>query len=198
MKFDESDVIKALDTLRVDKAVGLDGLSRRLLKETKEYQLPLYLLFKKSFSESAVPDDWKCANVTPIFKKGNRNLADNYRPVSLTSQISRLFEKIIRDSMVHLLEENSLIGESQHGFRKGRSCLTKLLTFIDKVTGSLDSGVSTDLPSLPHLAGDSRILDSISRSPAALSKSPAFYKQSQFPFNSTAKIAPRMHKNSPF
>jgi len=55
-----------------------------------------------------------------------------------------------------------------------------------------------DLPSLPHLAGDSRILDSISRSPAASSKSPAFYKQSHFPLNSTAKIAPRMHQNSPF
>jgi len=54
----------------------------------------------------------------------------------------------------------------------------------------------TDLPSLPHLAGDSRILDSISRSPAASLKSPAFYKQSQFPFNSTAKIAPRM-QNAP-
>jgi len=100
---------------------------------------------KKSFSESAVPDDWKCANVTPVFKKGNRNLAENYRPVSLTSQISRLFEKIIRDSVMHFLEENCLIGESQYGFRKGRSCLTNLQTFIDKVTGSLDSGVNVDV-----------------------------------------------------
>jgi len=52
MKFDKRDMIKALDTLRVDKAVGPDGLSPRLLKETKEFiSYPLYLLFKKSFSE---------------------------------------------------------------------------------------------------------------------------------------------------
>jgi len=57
---------------------------------------------------------------------------------------------------------------------------------------------TSDLPSLPHLAGDSRILDSTSRAPAASSKSPSFYKQSQFPFNSTAKIAPRIYQNSPF
>jgi len=68
-------VIKALDTLRVDKAIGPDGLSPRLLKETKEFiSYPLYLLFKKSFTESAVPDDWKCANVTPIFKKGSSEI----------------------------------------------------------------------------------------------------------------------------
>ena len=60
----------------------------------------------------------------------------------------------------------------------------------------LSDGCSSELPSLPHLAGDSRILDSISRSPASSSKSPAFYKQSLFPFNSTAKIAPRMHQNA--
>jgi len=70
----------------VDKAIGPDGLSPRLLKEIKDViSYPLFLLFKKSLNEASVPDDWKCANVTPIFKKGNRNAAENYRPVSLTS-----------------------------------------------------------------------------------------------------------------
>jgi len=70
--------------------------------------------------------------------------------------------------------------------------------FACSCTYILHCKVRSDLPSLPYLVGDSRILDSISRSPAALSKSPAFYKQSHFPFNSTAKIAPKMHQNSPF
>ena len=77
---------------------------------------------------SFVPDNYKCANVCPIFKKANRNLADNYRPVSITCQICKIFEEVIRDAFVHL-ESNCLIRDSQHGFIKGYSCLTNLLTF---------------------------------------------------------------------
>jgi len=97
-----------------------------------------------SLDEGSVPDDWKSANISPIFKKGNRNIADNYRPVSLTSLICKMFASIIRDAVVRHLEDNSLLRDSQHGFRKGRSCLTNLLTFMDKVTGYLDSGVPVD------------------------------------------------------
>jgi len=100
----------------------------------------LYLLFKKSLKDTVIPDDWKQAIVTTIFKKGNRNKADNYRPVSLTSIIGKTFEAIIRDALVHHLEDNHLITDSQHGFRKGRSYLTNLLEFLDKVTGCIDIG----------------------------------------------------------
>jgi len=145
LNFNLNDVAEALEKLRVDKAIGPDGLSPRLLKEIKDViSYPLFLLFKKSLNEASVPDDWKCANVTPIFKKGNRNAAENYRPVSLTSQVSRLFERIVRDSMVKFLEDNCLCGDSQHGFKKGRSCLSNLLVFFDKITGNLDSGANVD------------------------------------------------------
>jgi len=77
-------------------------------------------------------------------KKGSRNLAENYRPVSLTSQTCKMFESILRDALVEHLEKNALITDSQHGFRKGRFCLTNLLTFLDKVTGYVDSGSSVD------------------------------------------------------
>ena len=59
--------------------------------------------------------------------------------------ICKVFESLIRDAMVKYLEDNFLIGDSQHGFRKGRSCLTNLLSFSDKVTGSIDSGDSVDV-----------------------------------------------------
>jgi len=104
----------------------------------------LFIIFRKSLDEDSVPDDWKSANISPIFKKGNRNIADNYRPVSFTSLICKMFESIIRDAIVRHLEDNSLLRDSQHGFRKGRLCLTNLLTFMDKVTGYLDSGVPVD------------------------------------------------------
>jgi len=70
---------------------------------------------------------------------------ENYRPVSLTSQVCKLFEVIIRDALVLHLESNELIVNSQHGFRKGRSCLTNLLEFLDKVTGCIDTGDSVDI-----------------------------------------------------
>jgi hypothetical protein len=91
-----------------------------------------------------VPDDWKTANVSPIFKKGNKNQAENYRPISLTSQICKVFETIIRDVVDHL-ERNNLVRATQHGFRKGRSCLTNLLEFLDKVTRHLDEEDCVDV-----------------------------------------------------
>jgi len=104
----------------------------------------MYIIFKKSLSETCIPDDWKSANITPIYKKGSRNLAENYRPVSLTSQTCKMFESILRNALVEHLEKNALITDSQHGFRKGRYCLTNLLTFLEKVTGYVDSGSSVD------------------------------------------------------
>ena len=88
-------IAKAISRLRPDKAMGPDELSAKLLIEVQnEIAYPLLLLFKKSLSESSIPQDWKQANVTPIFKKGSRNSVENYRPVSLTSQICKLFETI--------------------------------------------------------------------------------------------------------
>jgi len=65
---------------------------------------------------SRVPNDWKQANVMPIFKKGSWSSVENYRPVSLTSQVCKLFEVIIRDTIIHYLESKQLIANSQHGF----------------------------------------------------------------------------------
>ena len=92
-----------------------------------------------------VPGDWKNANVCPIFKNGGKHLAANYRPVSLTSQICKVFESLMRDVIVRHLEDNELLKDSQHGFRRGRSCLTNLLTFLDRVSGCLDEGEAVDV-----------------------------------------------------
>ena len=104
----------------------------------------LFFLFRKNFDECVVPTDWKCANISPI-KKGSKNKVDNYRPVSLTSQICKLFESIIRNSVVHYLETNALILYSQHGFTKGLFCLSSLLTFLDIVSSMTDSGNNVDV-----------------------------------------------------
>ena len=87
----------------------------------------------------------KKAYESPIFKKGSRSLAENYRPVSLTSQISKLFETLLRNKIVHYLEYNNLLYESQHGFRKGRSCLSNMSTFLITVTDYMDSDAGVDV-----------------------------------------------------
>ena len=120
-----------LRKLRADKSPGVDEVSPRLLMHIQEEICsPLCSLFLKSLEEGCVPEDWKRANITPIFKSGGRNRAENYRPVSLTSQVCKVFETLIRDTIVEHLESNELLNITQHGFRKGRSCLTNLLSFL--------------------------------------------------------------------
>ena len=103
------------------------------------------MLFEKSLREGRVPEDWRRANVVPIYKAGDRGKAKNYRPVSPTCQLCKVFEKLARDELVEHLESNGLLRGTQHGFRKGRSCLTNLLSFLDRVTEELDNGGSVDV-----------------------------------------------------
>jgi hypothetical protein len=110
----EEMVRERLSRLRADKAPGDDGISSRFLRELQEELVaPLLLLFRKSLNEGNIPEDWRTANVTPIFKKGSRAQVGNYRPVSLTSQISKMMETLIRDAIVQHLERNNLIKNSQ-------------------------------------------------------------------------------------
>ena len=117
-----------------------------ILKElSSELASPIALLFRQSLAEGAVPSDWRFANVTPLFKKGSRQLPENYRPVSLTSVICKVIESVIRDEIVGHLNRHSLIRDTQHGFRKGRSCASNLLAFLDYVTSCTDSNDNVDV-----------------------------------------------------
>jgi len=95
--------------------------------------------------EEKVPEDWKEAYVIPLYKGVSKSSVSNYRPVSLTSQICKLFEANVKDNMVEFLETHKLISDTQHGFRKGRSCLSNLLAFLDKVLCQIDEGCSIDM-----------------------------------------------------
>ena len=81
----------------------------------------------------------------PIFKKGKKTAAENYRPVSLTCVCCKLLESIIKDDIMDHLSRNQLIRKSQHGFMKGKSCATNLLEFLDKITEAADKGTPTDV-----------------------------------------------------
>ena len=142
----EEMVEKKLSELKENKAAGADNISPRFLLEVcAQICVPLTRLFLQSLSDGVVPEDWKKANVSPIFKKANKSLAESYRPVSLTSQFRRILESIMRDSFVNHFENHHLIRESQHRFRKGRSCLSNLLAFLDKVSQYTEDGEKVDV-----------------------------------------------------
>ena len=146
VKFTPKKVEKKIDNLKNSSAPGPDNITVNTLKSLKlELATPLSMIMQKSMDTGQVPSDWKVANVTPIYKKGSKAEAGNYRPVSLTSICCKMMESIIRDDVVEHLTQNRLIHSSQHGFIKNKSCLTNLLEFLETVTEEFDEGRPMDL-----------------------------------------------------
>lgn len=144
--FSSDCIRKKLEKLNPDKAPGADNIYPVVLKNlASSLSYPLSVIFTKSFEDGVVPKDWKLANVTALFKKGPKDQVNNYRPVSLTSQICKVMESLIRDSVMEHMIKHSLISKSQHGFTKGRSCLTNRLSFLEKATQGLDQGYPIDV-----------------------------------------------------
>ena len=132
--------------LNPSKTAGADTINPAVLKECeKVLAKPLTILFRKSIESSKVPEIWKYANVTPIFKKGSKSLASNYRPVSLTSIVCRLLESLIVDDIRKHLRDYKLILDTQHGFVEKKSCLSNLLSFLEEVTNYVDQGHPVDI-----------------------------------------------------
>ena len=127
-------------------AAGPDEIGPRLLQELEgAATAALTIIFRESVASGVVPDDWRRANVTPIFKKGTKMDPGNYRPVSLTSVCCKILEGLLKTTIMKHLEVNNLVNSSQHGFMAGRSCCTNLLEFLEEVTRAVDEGVPVDV-----------------------------------------------------
>ena len=139
-------VAKKIKAMKDNKSPGVDGILPKLLMETvDQISIPLARVFNLSLKEGVVPFEWKEANIIPLFKKGSRNKSENYRPVSLTSVICKLLERLIKDHMVDFLVKHKLLNSSQHGFLKARSCLTNMLCFLEEITKWIDVGSPVDI-----------------------------------------------------
>ena len=131
-------VKEKIGRLRRGVAAGPDNIGPTLLQELViEVASPLASIMRKTL-DGIIPADWRTANVCPIFKKGAKSSPGNYRPVSLTSVCCKMMESIIKDDIVRHLERNRLIKPSQHGFMRGRSCASNLLSFLEKITAAVD------------------------------------------------------------
>lgn len=146
ISIDEKLVGEKLGKMNTSKSQGPDELNPKLLSELQnELCKPLTALFNRSIQTGIIPQDWRDASVAPLHKKGSKCKPENYRPVSLTSVISKLIESIVKDSLVKHLDKYSLIRNSQHGFTSGKSCLSNLLDFFEEITKILDDGETVDL-----------------------------------------------------
>ena len=139
-------VLKQLEVLDPKKGAGPDLLSPALLKFFAPYIYnTLSDIFQHSLNTGSVPKDWRTANVIPVFKKGSRTDPLNYRPISLTSVVSKLLEHIVSHSIHSHLERFHLLNDCQHGFRSRRGCDTQLINTVTDLIDSYDLGVTVDI-----------------------------------------------------
>ena len=143
--FSPSDIIQAIKDISPTSAPGPDGITPKFLKEyAEELAEPLHLLWRKSLDTGENPDGTHLAYITAIFKSGDKSEAANYRPVSLTNHITKVFERIIKNEIVFYLTRNQLYNETQHGFRKARSTQTNLIEYYESILHQLESNTSVD------------------------------------------------------
>ena len=146
IEISEDKVKNKIKDLKDGGAQGPDEIGAKILKLAAQHLVkPLCHIYRLSLRTGEVPKDWRHARVTPIYKKGPKGEAGNYRPVSLTSIPCRILESLIKDDLMKHLLERKLITDNQHGFMTGRSCTTNLISFMNKLTEIVDSGDSADV-----------------------------------------------------
>lgn len=132
-------VLKKIDSMKPKTSFGYDHISTKLLKYVKlELCQPITNLINQAFHENTFPDLLKIAKVSPIYKKGNPELVDNYRPISLLPSISKIFESIIHEQLFNYFTLNQLFYENQYGFRKGHSTEHATSELIDRLLQFLE------------------------------------------------------------
>ena len=139
-------VEKLLRNLSPHKASGPDSLPNTILKNCAAELAPIISdIFQQSLDTGSLPSDWRNANISPVFKKGNKHTASNYRPVSLTSVCCKILEHIICSSILKHLEKYSILTPLQHGFRSGHSCESQLIVTMHDITTTYDRKIQTDM-----------------------------------------------------
>ena len=142
---DEDTVRMHLLEIDPNKSNIQECIHPRILKECADgFTTPITLIYQMSVEQGTVPPQWKNGYVTPIHKNGSRHMAENYRPITMTSMLCRILEKIIKKCIMTHLDDNEYLSNCQHGFRQQRSCLSNLIMNLEEITSMIDNGHSVD------------------------------------------------------
>ena len=139
----ENELLNLIKKLPVDKAPGLDCIPSNLIKCSADYIVkPLTYIFNLSFSHGVFPEHLKIAKVIPIFKKKDKSLAGNYRPISLLSIFNKLLEKLMYVRLYSFLTKFDILFKHQFGFRGNHSTILAIIEITDNIRHELDKGNS--------------------------------------------------------
>ena len=139
LSFNEEVILKIINALNINKVYGHDDILIRMIKLCiKSVVKPLSIIFKNCIDTGTFPDIWKRSNIIPVHKKGNKQIVDNYRPVSLFPIFGKILEKLLFNSIMDFLEENNLLNSNQSGFRSNDSCESQLLSIVHDIYSSFD------------------------------------------------------------
>ena len=142
----EQIIIDSIQELYSTSAAGPDGVpSSPLLKRAAELGPVHKLMFSQSLTHGFIPSSLKRAAITPVFQSGTKTSPSNYMPISLTSTIIKVFERIIKKQVVAFMNRQGHLNNTQHGFRSGRSCLSVLLDVFDELMHILSNDTIVDI-----------------------------------------------------
>ena len=130
---DPQEIITCIDSLKRKNSSGHDNITSATLKDIKNtICIPLTNIFNKSLETGTVPDLLKLAKIIPIYKSKNKELLNNYRPISLLPTVSKLLEKIVHKRLYNFINTHAAFYPSQYGFRKKHSTIHAVHEFVDK------------------------------------------------------------------
>ncbi len=140
-KIEVLDTYKALEDLKSDKATGPDLIGNKMLKETSAaIAYPLTRIFNHCLCAGLYPASWKKSHTMPIFKKGDRRLVGNYRPISLLCNMSKVFERLIYNQLYNHLMKNHLLTPKNSGFKKGDGTINQLIYLTHEIYRAFENG----------------------------------------------------------